>query len=288
MYSLFGKDIRSYLNEIYRLVKDIVLDLFNYRDLYCVVIFGSAARYEDFVPGISDIDVLVITKQPPHIRFHEFSEFDIRIHVTSYTLNEFKDIVKMGHPLAFMLKYRVELYGSVSSLLSDLKITEYTRHVLRRSIFAALGLALEYYYSFKEYVRALSHLYHSLRHLIRYKASFKGIIPISDKEVYNSCDSEELKILYRNLVRARRMGVDSIELKRFIYEVIKAITLEFKLKPPDLNRLKELLQYEIATIVAGEDNGYLILRVRVLSKNGEKIFEVRGNDIREVDSLFLP
>ena len=86
-------------------------------------------------------------------------------------------------------------------MLSDLKITEHTRRMLRKSIFAALGLALESYYLLEEYTKALSHLYHSLRHLIRYKASFKGFVPVSDREVCNVCDSEELRMLYKALLK---------------------------------------------------------------------------------------
>ena len=98
MFSLFDGDVKRYLNEVYRLVKDIVSDIFSSEDLYYVVIFGSVARPEDFIPYVSDTDVLVITKRPPHDRLYEFSESDIRIYIIPYTLNEFRDIDKAGGP----------------------------------------------------------------------------------------------------------------------------------------------------------------------------------------------
>jgi hypothetical protein len=65
------------------------------------------------------------------------------------------------------------------------RITEYTRRILRRSVLTALGLAIESYYIDMPRESA-SHLYHSIRHLIRYLYSLSGDaegFPISDEEL---------------------------------------------------------------------------------------------------------
>jgi len=105
-----------------------------------------------------------------------------------------------------MLRRGIVLYddGTYRSIPKEVKITDITRKVLRRSAVVALGLAIEKYLQ-GSYLRSVSHLYHSVRHLIRYKFSLRGRaenFPISDREVLEK--AENLKEVFLKLVKMRR------------------------------------------------------------------------------------
>lgn len=282
------RSIDKYLKQICYVVKNTILNVMDKDNLYCITVFGSAARPEDFVIDVSDVDVLVLTVGKPEKRFYSFVAYNSEVNVVILTINEFKKLVKIGDPLAFMLKYRVELYGKcVGNMLSNLRITEHTRRVLRRSIFAALGLALENYYVYNNTVKALSHLYHSIRHLVRYKVSLKGKFPISDKEAYTWCEYSQLKSLYLDLVEARKRRVNGEKFRSLVSKTVNIISYELKLHTTSINELEKVAAKGATIITAGESRDYIAFKVETLSSEGRKIFEVKNNEVREVDSIFF-
>ena len=238
-----GLDVREYLRTVYSAVMEILTSPSILENSCSIVVFGSAARPEDFVLGISDVDVLALTKDLPKRRRYEFTVFNSTVNVTVFTINEFKKLIKLGDPLVFMLKYSVILRDNCSKniLRSKPKITKHTKYVLRRSVFAALGLALENYYILGNYRKAASHLYHSVRHLARYKALSKGKLPVSDREVYE-CSRQPLKNLYLTLSNARRRGIGGGELRNLISRVVKLVAKELNLKATSLNILEDKIK----------------------------------------------
>ena len=142
--------MEKYLSDILDTTREVLLDILNTKNVVSIIVFGSAARPKDFIPEVSDVDILILTKETPSRRRYDFTILNTEIHATTYTLEEFKKLVEFGEPLAFMLKYRVVLYGDdIEDLLKELKITSRTKSILRRSIFAALGLSLENYYIYQ-------------------------------------------------------------------------------------------------------------------------------------------
>ena len=193
-----------------------------------------------------------------------------------------------GDLLTFMLKYRVVLYDGCSRIILKLKpkITEHTKYVLRKSIFAALGLSLENYYVSEDFVKALSHLRHSLKHLIRYKASLDGKFPISDKEIREYCH-EHLKNLYIKLSNLRRSKVEENDLRTAINEVIKLIGEELNLKVTCLEDLEDKVKRNVNLITAGELNNYTTFRVEVFENGKRKTIEIKDGRVREVSHIFF-
>jgi len=279
------KDNINYLRNVYEAVKKYVLDNIKPRNLCSIIIFGSAARPQDFVIGVSDIDVLVLTREECEKRSYRFIVYNSRVDVIILAIDEFKILVEYGDPLTFMLKYKVILYNNCGDVISSCrpKITERTKHILRRSIFAALSLSLENYYIKRNYIRALSHLYHSIRHLARYKSSLKGVFPVSDEEVYENTDPP-LKNLYMNLTISRR-GKDVHRIREFIDKAIELIGIELGIKYPELKLLDEV-KGSIELIIAWEIYGNMIFRVEFYKDYKRKIIEIRGNEVREVESIF--
>lgn len=280
-------DVVRYLRGVFEVVKEVILGV-KWLNACSIIVFGSAARPEDFVKGVSDVDVLVLTKDEPSRRHYSFMVENSEVNVVFYTVDEFRELVECGNPLAFILKYRVVLHDDCSKFLLKLKpkVTEHTKYVLRKSIFTALGLSLESYYVLDDYKKALSHLIHSLRHLIRYKASFKGEFPVSDEELSKYCTGT-LKNLYFRLSNLRRGKFAGNDLKRLIDETIRVITERLNLKATYLKDLESKAKGNMILISAGESNGYLAFRIEMLEDNRRRVIEIRGKEIREVSSIFF-
>jgi len=276
---LSRRGVEEYLKDVYWVVKEALTSSIKGR-LRCIVVFGSAARPKDFVKGLSDVDVLALTEDRPERRHYTFEALDSEVHAVVFAVDEFKELVEHGDPLAFMMKHRVELHGSIGDLLANLKITEHSAKVLRRSALAALGLALEHYYVLGDRVKALSHLYHSVRHVARYKASLRGVFPVSDEEVLRECVDEQLRSLYWRLVKARRSGVDAGSLRRLMREAVSLISNELGVKASSLEKLEEVAARGAVMVAASEENGYLAFDVEVF--NGDRrTLKVVGDEVRE-------
>jgi predicted nucleotidyltransferase len=181
-----GEDVKNFLRAAYEFLSELP-NIIVSEDVCSIVVFGSAARPSDFVPGVSDIDVLVLVKRAPERRVYNLDFMDTRVYVELFTPEELDQMIEKGSPLGFMLKYSVVLLdqGCLSMVRSRPRITEYTVKTLRRSVLVALGLAVESYYM--EMPReSASHLYHSVRHLIRYLYSLSGDaegFPVLDEEL---------------------------------------------------------------------------------------------------------
>ena len=280
-------DVEKYLDGVFEVVKDVLLGI-KWLKACSIVVFGSAARPEDFVKGVSDVDVLVLTREEPSKRRYSFVVSDSKVDVVLFTVAEFEKLVRWGNPLAFVLKRCVVLYDGCFKHILKLKpeITEHTRDVLRKSIFAALGLSLESYYFLEDYVKALSHLYHSLRHLIRYKASFYGKFPISDQEVCEYCRGR-LKDVYVKLLDLRKRGVQKSDLEELMDAVIRLVAEELNLRVTSLKDIEDKVEGSINLVVAGEIDGYIVFRVETYKDGRRKIVEVKDGRVREVDRLFF-
>ena len=103
----------------------------------------------------------------------------------------------------------------------------------------------------------------------------------------NVCESNKLRELYKALISVRRLKVQSKNLEALIINVIKAISEELNLKPPNIDTLKEVIARGGVIITAGEINGYLAIRVEIFSKLKRKVVQLRDKKLEEVDSIFF-
>ena len=278
-----GGDV-EYLRRVYEDVRKRILDLIGPGNVCSIAVFGSAARPQDFVRGVSDVDVLVLTREEPKTRMHTFVACGSRVDVIVMAVDRFRVLVDRGDPLAFMLKHRVVLYdgGCADALNCRPRVTEHTKRVLRRSVFAALGLSLESYYMEGDGVRALSHLYHSVRHLIRYKASLRGSLPISDREVYESA-GPPLKDLYAELVRLRKKR-DARRIRELTSRAVELICAELGIRRPNLGLLDEA-KGDVGLVMVWEDRGQMVVRVEIWEGCERRVVEIRDCEVRSVDSV---
>lgn len=278
------------IDVLYDHLKSLIKILNGLKEVKSIVIFGSAARPDDFVPGVSDVDVLVVTTVKPSERlYYELEISGYRVNISTFDVDGLRRVFEAGDPLGFMLKYSVVILddGTFSSLSSmKLRITEHTRGVLRRSIFVALGLAVEKYF-YESYGESISHTYHAVRHLVRYKACFENNpekFPISDREVYNF-SGDVLRRLYKQLVDCRRRDLSRSDVAVKLNKTIKVIASELNLKTAKLKDLEKIVKDSVEVVTAYESEGYIIFRLEVVENYKIRAFEVKGSKVEEVHNI---
>ena len=281
-----GEDVKNFLRMAYEFLSELP-NIIVSEDVCSIVVFGSAARPSDFVPGVSDIDVLVLVKRAPERHVYNLDFMDTRVHIELFTPEELDQVIERGSPLGFMLKHSVVLLdrGCLSMVRSRPRITEYTVKTLRRSILAALGLAVEHYYL--EMLReSASHLYHSIRHLIRYLYSLSGEaegFPVSDEELLSQ-SPEDVRGLFKKLIEMRRREVDVNELREAIEETIEVITRKLGLKKTGVDALEKLPGKPLI-VIACESDDWLVFHVEIASESGLKRLRLRGTDVVEIENI---
>ncbi|MEM1610786.1 MAG: nucleotidyltransferase domain-containing protein [Sulfolobales archaeon] len=256
-------------------------------DICSVVVFGSAARPSDFVPGVSDIDVLVLVEKAPEKRFHFLEFMGTRVNIVVFTPEDLNLLIEKGDPLGFMLRYSIVLLdrGCLALIKSRPRITQYTIRTLRKSIFAALGLAVESYY-LETPKESVSYLYHSVRHLARYLYSLKGDeegFPVSDEELL-SRSPEDLRELLKKLIEMRRRETRTEELRKAIEESIELIARKLGLEKTGIEVLDSLAD-KLLAVVACEEDTWLVFRVELMSTTGLKRLRLRGSEATEVEDI---
>ncbi|RLG50639.1 MAG: hypothetical protein DRN96_07190 [Thermoproteota archaeon] len=174
-----------------------------------VAVFGSATRPEDYVRGVSDVDVLVVSWVKLSFRERLRLEGECRCSLVQLTPGELGDVFELGHPLAFLL-YRDSLVlydsGVLKRAIREPEVTEYTLEVLKRSAVVAYCLSLERYFH-GEYVRAVSHSYHALRHAVRWLSLRMGLgFPASDREVADAAHEARSTFLMLRQLRRRKVS----------------------------------------------------------------------------------
>jgi len=78
------EDVKNFLRMTYEFLSELP-NIIVSEDVFSVIVFGSAARRSDFVPGVSDVDVLVLVKKAPKRRVYNLGFVDTRIHVELFT-----------------------------------------------------------------------------------------------------------------------------------------------------------------------------------------------------------
>jgi len=281
-----GEDVKNFLSTAYEFLSELP-NIIVSEDVCSVVVIGSAARPSDFAPGVSNIDVIVLVREAPKRRVYRLDFMNTKVHVQLFTPEEMDQMIEKGYLLGFMLRYSVVLLdrGCLSMIRSRPRITEYTIKILRRSVLTALGLAIESYYIDMPR-ESVSHLYHSIRHLIRYLYSLSGDaegFPISDEELI-SRSPEDLRSFFKKLIEMRRRETDMNELREAIEESIELITKKLGLKKTGIDTL-ERLPAEPLMVVACESDNWLVFHVEITNEAGLKKLRVRGSEIVEIENI---
>ena len=281
-----GEDVKNFLSTAYEFLSELP-NIIVSEDVCSIVVIGSAARPSDFAPGVSNIDVIVLVREAPKRRVYRLDFMDTKVHVQLFTPEELDQMIEKGYLLGFMFRYSVILLdrGCLSMIRSRPRITEYTIKILRRSVLTALGLAIESYYIDMPRESA-SHLYHSIRHLIRYLYSLSGDaegFPISDEELISQ-SPEDLRSFFKKLIEMRRRETDMNELREAIEESIELITKKLGLKKTGIDAL-ERLSAKPLMVVACESDNWLVFHVEIANEAGLKKLRLRGSEIVEIENI---
>ncbi|NHV06084.1 MAG: hypothetical protein HA495_01950 [Thaumarchaeota archaeon] len=282
--------VNEYLKRCFDAIEEKIKKIKEKEKVKSIMVFGSAVRPEDFVVGLSDIDILVVTTKEHGERGYSLKVCESEVNIIVIGIEEMKRIFKVGDPLSFIL-YReskiLEGDSEVSSIITNKPhITERTLKVLRDSTFVALELAIESYFH-ENYKEAISHAYHAVRHLARYNALKRDLdFPISNEEVKKVLEGQ-MKDLFIKLTLARKAYVDKESCKEILEKTIEAIALELNLKYPSLSFIERKISGELTTVVAKEIKDSIVVRVEVVNSEGElRRFEFEREQMREIEELF--
>jgi len=273
------------LERVYEALRGLPRAMEGFADVRSVVVFGSAARPEDFVEGVSDVDVLVLAAGEPRERHCtlELGE-GLRVEVVVLKPEELVKLAEEGDPLAFMVKRGVVIAddGTFASLRLEPRVTERTVSVLRRSAVVALGLALENLLR-GDPLRAVHHAYHAVRHAVRYRAALeRGCVPISDREVSEAGGgAAEAFNALASLRRGKR--VDRLGAERALQLAAETVAALLGLKAPKLSELAKLEGRAVAAW-AREEGGELVFTVLCFEGEGERVYELAASGISEVQA----
>ena len=197
------------LEEVFEEAKRRILD--KEKGVLAILVFGSACRGEDFVPGLSDVDLLVVLAQMAERREELENIGGFRVSTIFLGREKLGELSNLGDPLAHWVEKDSKtiycLDPEVSAWLGSLKpgVTQHTLKVFRWSSIAAYGISTNHYL-LGDPIRVVHHLYHSLRHGVRYKtAKLFGEIPVSNDEIVFAMDKLGFNPKnFRELVEQRR------------------------------------------------------------------------------------
>jgi predicted nucleotidyltransferase len=283
--------VRAGIVDIISRALKITVELGDFGDVREVIIFGSAARPGDFVPGLSDVDVLVVTEGAPRRRslrfYHEIGSYEVRVEATLYSVDEIERLAEEGSTLIHMLRYSIQVYVRGDSVVARLKprITDHTLQVLRRSTLAALGLALQAYF-YGEYRRSVHHTYHSIRHLIRYEVAREGKqIPISDGELLEVVGADT-KDLVLELIELRRADPGEEEALKYMVKVLERVASRLKLVAPSLEHVvRAHRDSRVVDANICEEEGGIAVKLMVVSGVGTRTLKHSVDGVEEVESI---
>jgi hypothetical protein len=176
--------------------------------LEAVVVFGSAAREEDFVEGLSDVDVLVILS-----RADRELEEKIRgmarppLSPAIMTKAEFLRGLRKGDPGILLMCRGKPLYNPGFFRRLKARPTAFTQKRLLQLALCALAISLENCVQRENPREALSSAYHAARHAFRAEIlAGKHLLADSNQEILEALPPRERKEFEIFLVARRKFG----------------------------------------------------------------------------------
>lgn len=218
------------LEKIFKEVKLRVVKEYS-NSLLLALVFGSATRIEDFVPELSDVDILLIVDDNYPLERAKSSEYysleKVKVSLVTMRKSEFKQLADIGSPLSHWAKFDSKVLYCLSPNVMKWfisirpRLTDYTINVFKRSAIVAYGIAAEYFFM-NVWKRTVHHLYHSIRHALRYKSSLElRTIPISNREITSvgkRLGLHEATELFKELIKARARERVSFEMANEVME----------------------------------------------------------------------
>ncbi|MEM3911651.1 MAG: hypothetical protein QXE55_05080 [Saccharolobus sp.] len=196
--------------------------------------FGSYTRQEDFIEGISDINIFAITDN---------KEILLELGSLGYSpiiANEdtLRTLCEKGDPICYYLLYDSNIICGKFPENLVFKLTPFTCERLRKAIFTFLSLAISAYLRLDE-ISLSSNSFRAMRNLIQWKSCIKdSSIPIKISDLRNKC--KELNMMICNefsdviLSRKLRSSIPFIGLEKIVNNVFKELGINKTLKLSEL------------------------------------------------------
>jgi len=259
-------------------------------DLYSVIVIGSISRPSEYVDGLSDTDMIVISARRPSTA----ERYRILENLSGFRVNLFflkpEDVIKIiksGYPLAWRLFYDSKtLYdnGTLERILKNTQpvINECTISVLKKSSLVALSVAVENYF-IGYFTEGINWLHKSLKYGAQWLLAHNGLIPTSDAEIIELLKSVEVPPLviscFEKLVFVRkRKRISNLMLRPLINTTVRALCLIYDVKGSDWTmvemKMREMMVDGVLTkISAVLEENKLKWNVWIL-RRGVKVKEV--------------
>ena len=164
--------------------------------------FGSYARKSDYVEGLSDINVIVISDDKS-LLFELASEGYSPIVISK---DKLKEICKIGDPLCLHILNSEGICGEFPSDIKFVK-TDYTCERLRKSVISLYILSLLAFFRNDER-NCLENSYKAIKTLIQWRACEENLdVPLSAEEAENVCKDLNLGFCqtFKDLIFLRRL-----------------------------------------------------------------------------------
>ena len=282
-----SENIEKILNNI---VNDLKSSLGN--NIKSIIIFGPISRLEDFILGLSDINMVVIVKEKPSIkkRYNVISRYArYRLNILFLDVKNLIDILKSGYPIGYWLVYDSKILYDDSTFRMIIEkirpiINEYTKESLFKLSLVALSLAAENYFS-GFFLEAINYLYYSLKHAIEWACLIKfNLIPTSNRQIKEFLAKMSYPIMVRlcfnKLISLRKRGeVSQFSFRTLANSVIKSLCNIFNIRASDWvyieMKIRDLLrESSLSKIRVSIDKGKLIWEVYIATLNRIKVEKI--------------
>ncbi|MCY0859269.1 MAG: hypothetical protein OWQ54_02440 [Sulfolobaceae archaeon] len=217
--------------------------------------FGSFTRPEDYVPDISDINVVAISDDKS-LLLEMASEGCSPIVLTE---NSLKDMCDKGDPICYYIMYDSRtVCGSLPAYIR-FNFTQLTCERLRDSVIPLILNGIQSFFRYDE-LSTINNLYRALRALIRWRScEVQKSIPLSDKDVIKACEGLSLSEIcekFRDISRLRKLKITITEWD--INEVTDSLSGELGEKIPNIFEIKSKVNGIVKSIVRLEKGKYIV------------------------------
>jgi len=198
--------------------------------LKSLVLFGSATRPEDYMVGLSDVNVAVLLEGSVSVEELVDIEDSYKISVEPLTPAILQDLASRGAILAFYLKYDSKALlddGTFSAFLEDVPVrpTKETYDDLEKISLFCLETSIEKYFEGK-YHRTFYYLYKSLKNaLVLQGLAERGVFTVKNEKLMEGFERSKEKSLFKSLVLScKQLACDKQLAWKVVDQVIDALS----------------------------------------------------------------
>jgi len=237
-----------YVSEILEICKKVKL----------LAYFGSYTRQEDFVEGISDINVFAITED----KYLMLELASLGYSPIVLSEKNLIDLCEKGDPICYYLLYDSNVVCGQFPENVKFNLNNFTCERIRKSIFSFLSSAVSGFLRQDE-ISAVSNSFKAFRSVIQWRSCVNlKTIPLGNNELKNRCKELNLSVCneFSDIVLVRRMKapLSLWSLDRIVEAICSEIKINCVKPSKVLELVKNLMQVtykEDGTVIAKDSLG---------------------------------